>query len=114
MLDALVTQVKSLNSNLLSVIKKIDQVTTYQPEILPFESAMRMLNCSRATLDRLRLDGIITAYRLKGKLYFKYSEIKAAIEANVVPNTPEQLAQEEEWERLCQNEENLSKALQPA
>ncbi len=55
-----------------------------QKEVLSYEQTMSLLDCSRNTLDRLRSEGLIKVYRLRGRLYCKYSEIVAAIECNVV------------------------------
>lgn len=52
------------------------------PEIVPYEKVMTMLNCSRSTLDRMRSEGKLKAYRIKGLLYCKQSEILELIEQN--------------------------------
>jgi excisionase family DNA binding protein len=54
----------------------------YTPkEILTAKDVMEWLEISRPTLYRLTKKGIITAYKLTGKLFFKRSEIMAVIEA---------------------------------
>lgn len=46
-------------------------------DILPYEDAMEYLQCSRATLDRMRTDGTLKVYQIPGKrrLYVKKHEL---------------------------------------
>ena len=68
-------------ANLSSLMKCTHQV---QNEILTYEKTMEILDCSRNTLDRLRAEGVIKVYRLRGSLYCKYSEIMMALEQNML------------------------------
>lgn len=51
-------------------------------EVMTFTEVMVMLDICRATLNRLRRKGEIPAYRFGKRVYFKRSEILAAMEAN--------------------------------
>lgn len=55
--------------------------TIQQKEILTAKDVMGWLEISRPTLYRLTKKGVITAYKLTGKLFYKRSEIIEAIEA---------------------------------
>lgn len=44
-------------------------------ELLTYQEAMDLLKCSRNTMDRLRKEGLLKVYTLRGKLYCKHSEI---------------------------------------
>ena len=75
-MDAILEVVNDLKKSLKSQANKGDIIT--------YEKAMELLECSRTTMDRLRDEGLIKVYRLKGKLYCKYSEILTALEQNQV------------------------------
>lgn len=49
-------------------------------KILTVEQTMELLSISRHTFDRFRKEGIIKVYRLKRRLYTKYSEIMETLE----------------------------------
>ena len=49
-------------------------------EILTIAEAMQLLSTSRRSLDRMRKEGLIKVYKLRGRLYLKYSEIMEALE----------------------------------
>lgn len=76
--------INSLITELQKISVKLDKITAYREEIVSYEEAMTILNCSRSTLDRLRSEGIIKAYRIKGLLYLKYSELVQVLENNPV------------------------------
>lgn len=76
--------INSLITELQKISGKLDKITAYREEIVPYEEAMTILKCSRSTLDRMRSEGIIKAYRIKGLLYLKYSELVQVLEKNPV------------------------------
>jgi excisionase family DNA binding protein len=50
-------------------------------EILTPKEVMELLDISRSTLQRLKKKGELLSYKFSGKIYFKRSEILAAVEA---------------------------------
>lgn len=57
-------------------------MTTYaEKEILNPNEVMELLGISRATLQRLKKRGDLPSYKFSGKIYFKRSEIMAAVDA---------------------------------
>lgn len=61
-------------------------------ELLTANETMELLSISRNSLDRFIQEGILKAYRLKRKLYFKQSEIWEAL---VLVNPSEKIDEEE-------------------
>ena len=59
---------------------------TFNPEkeILSAKQVMELLSISRNTFDRMRKSGKLKVYKINRKLYCKYSEILATLEANQV------------------------------
>lgn len=83
--NQVISELATMNANLVSIIKRFDEGVRPVQEILPYERAMTVLDCSRKTLDRLREEGIIKVYKLKGKLFLRYSELLEVISSNMVP-----------------------------
>lgn len=53
-------------------------------EVLTTKDLMFMLDISRQSIYRLMKSGKLSAYKLSGRLYFKRSEVMAALEENKV------------------------------
>lgn len=74
-------EILSIRSDLVELKELILKKSGAQvKEILSAEETMELLNINRSSFDRLRKEGVIKAYRLKRKLYCKYSEVMQAIE----------------------------------
>ena len=74
---ALMDYIKLVHSDLVELKS---QVGMPPKEILTYAETMELLGCSRNTLDRLRKEGLLKTYSLRGKLYCKYSEVVAMLE----------------------------------
>lgn len=74
---ALLDYIKLVHSDLVELKS---QVGMPPKEILTYTETMELLGCSRNTLDRLRKEGLLKTYSLRGKLYCKYSEVVAMLE----------------------------------
>ncbi|MEL7249903.1 MAG: helix-turn-helix domain-containing protein [Bacteroidota bacterium] len=55
--------------------------STIVKEVLTPKDVMNLLGISRSTLQRLKKKGTLIGYKFSNKVYFKRSEILAAIEA---------------------------------
>lgn len=71
-----------------SIEQKLQKLSSSseQSDFIAYEKAMEILDCSRQTLDRMRADGSLKVYRLKGKgrMYVKQSELMQLLEADNV------------------------------
>ena len=65
---------------LLSEIKKIVDPLSKRTQYLRSADVRKMLNISDSTLQTMRINGIIPAYRLDSTWFYKYEEIIDAIE----------------------------------
>ena len=74
---ALMDYMKLVHSDLVELKSKVRMPPK---EIFTYAETMELLGCSRNTLDRLRKEGLLKTYSLRGKLYCKYSEIMAMLE----------------------------------
>ena len=85
-IDDLTKAVTDLPNALLEVLN--DSVengfSTTEIDIITYEQAMEILQCSRDTLDRWRSEGLIKVYAFKRRLYMKKSELIAAMEENLL------------------------------
>lgn len=54
--------------------------TTQQPKWLRSSQVKEMLNISDSTLQTLRINGILPAYKLGNSWYYKYEEIEKTLE----------------------------------
>lgn len=70
----------SIRSDLIEIKAMVKKSKEPQKEILSAEETMSLLQINRSTFDRFRADGLIQVYRLRRKLYCKYSELIKAIE----------------------------------
>jgi len=70
-------QFKELCAKLDAISDKLDK--SIPVELLTSKDVMELLQISRNTYNRLREEGILKVYALKGKLYSKRSEILTAI-----------------------------------
>lgn len=81
-------------AEILAQIAEIKQMLEQQQfsHIMPYEDAIEYLQCSRATLDRMRQDGTLKVYKFKGRrrLYVKTSEIMNMLE--LLPVSEDSLA----------------------
>lgn len=77
-------ELAEFNQRLKTLDAKLSEFNPPKKEILTYEETMDVLRCSRSFLDSLRREGIVKAYRLKGRLYCKYSELLAAIESQLI------------------------------
>ena len=71
------------------ICAKLDAINTkldkqIPAEIMTAKDVMDLLKISRNTYNRLREEGILKAYALKGKLYSKRSEILQAISDGLI------------------------------
>lgn len=69
----------SIKSEILELKELIINNNSNHKEILSAEEVMELLKINRSTFDRLRKEGFLKAYRMKRKLYCKYSEILESI-----------------------------------
>ena len=65
----------------LEVSKAAEKLSVIK-EILTYEEAMSVLNVSRGTLDKMRDEGQVKVYRLRNRMYVKYSELIQTLEDN--------------------------------
>lgn len=77
-------ELAEFNQRLKTLNSKLSEFTPVQKEILTYDETMEVLKCSRSFLDSLRREGIVKAYRLKGRLYCKYSELLEAIDQQFI------------------------------
>ena len=56
-------------------------MTVENSEILTITDVMNLLGISRSTVHRKKKSGELVSYKLGKKIYFKHSEILAAVEA---------------------------------
>lgn len=74
----------TLIRTLQAIVLELKELTQQQiqGDIIPYEQAMDYLQCSRASLDRMRADGLIKVYQFKGKrrLYVKRHELTEMLE----------------------------------
>lgn len=77
-------ELSEFNQRLKSLDAKLSEITSHQKEILTYDETMELLKCSRSFLDSLRREGIVKTYRLKGRLYCKYSELLEAIDQQLI------------------------------
>lgn len=63
--------------------------TSLKSEILTTSDVMEMLDVCRTTLTRMQNRGVFPIYRIGRRVYFKKSEIIAAIEAGRDTSIPE-------------------------
>ncbi len=75
--DDLMGKLDLINTHLQELKSKIGMPPK---EILTYAEGMEILDCSRNTMDRLRKEGVLKVYTLRGKLYLKYSELMAMID----------------------------------
>ena len=71
------------------ILERLDQlellVKNGYKELLTTKDVMEMLNISRTSLYRLRDEGILVAYKIYGKVYFKKKEVFAAMDEHLRP-----------------------------
>lgn len=73
-------QIKKL-SDLITVLENmVGEIKKNQPELLTVKEVMKELKISRNSFNRLKDDGILKVYSLRGKLYCKRNEIMQTIE----------------------------------
>ncbi|MCB0631222.1 MAG: helix-turn-helix domain-containing protein [Lewinella sp.] len=78
-------ELSEFNQRLKSLDAKLSEIKIHhQKEILTYDETMDLLKCSRSFLDSLRREGIVKTYRLKGRLYCKYSELLEAIDQQLI------------------------------
>jgi hypothetical protein len=77
------TEIIQVTEELKLIRETLSSIQRSPKEILTYEEGMNLLDCSRKTMDTYRKEGMFPVYSFKGKLYVKYSEILAALEANV-------------------------------
>ena len=75
-----------------AIIKKLDiylqeKTTQKQTEYLTRRQLADLLSIDLATVHRYSKEGIIPSYRLKGRIYFKLSEVEASMKQR--PNLKE-------------------------
>lgn len=80
-------QMATLQNSIEQLKKLIAEKLHGHKEILSYDEAMAILNVSRNTLDRLRDEGTIKVYKLRGRQFVKYSELLQALEDNALPVT---------------------------
>ena len=76
-------------NELLELKVQIGKILNYvkhpeRDELLTSTEVMKMLKISRNSYNRLKNEGIIKVYLLRGKLYSKYSEIMTTIEGGQI------------------------------
>jgi hypothetical protein len=75
---------KQVIDSLESIKEQIQNLSSRQDQgdVISYEHAMELLECSRQFLDSLRADGKLKVYRFAGKrkLYVKRSEIMGLME----------------------------------
>lgn len=76
------------------ILKKLDQLTTRQKEekkepskqLINNNEFLKMMGISRRTAQIWRDEGIISFSQIKGKIYYKRSDIDKMIDANYNPS----------------------------
>lgn len=81
-LEKIQSQLKKLEEDLQHLASL---VRNGQKELLSSADVMEMLNISRTSLYRLRDEGILNAYKVMGKIYFRRSEVLASIDEHLRP-----------------------------
>ena len=75
--------IKELQAAIECKKKEIVKMFSEPKEILSVKETMELLSISRRTFFRYRNEGIITTFKLKHKLYCKYSQIMAALDKGI-------------------------------
>ncbi len=83
-MTSLQQEILSIRSDLVELKELLKNNKTGTKEILSTDETLKLLDINRSTFDRLRKEGIIKAYRLRRKLYCKYSELMEAIENGLI------------------------------
>lgn len=86
-MSTLQKELLSIKGEIIELRELLIKRDTNQKEILTASEVMELLNIDRSSFDRLRNEKIIKTYRLKRKLYCKYSEILEALEITGINKT---------------------------
>ena len=83
-MQIILKEIEELREDLKAHQQQLAAIFPKHNEILTYEQTMELLKCSRNFLDGLRKEGIVKVYRLKGRLYCKYSELLEAMDAQLI------------------------------
>lgn len=81
-MDNLQVEFNALRDLIVLEVNKAAEKLSSKKEILTYEEAMQVLNVSRGTLDKMRDEGQVKVYRLRNRMYVKYSELIQTLEDN--------------------------------
>lgn len=76
-MDIILSKLESLEINLKQLVEKR---SNSEIELLTVKEVQKILKISRNSFNRLKDEGILKVYSLRGKLYCKRSEILQTIE----------------------------------
>lgn len=83
-MEIILKEIGELREELKAHEEKLKVAFPKYNEILSYEQTMKVLNCSRNFLDSLRKEGLVKVYKLKGRLYCRYSELLEAIDQQLI------------------------------
>lgn len=87
-MTSLQREMLSIKSEILELKELIIKRNPDQKELLSADETMVLLGIKRTTFDELRKEGYIRSYKIRRKIFCKYSEIMETINSGLLEVSP--------------------------